>query len=84
MRILRSAWGVSIGLPATAWMLEIGAFFLRTDTELLLKSRRVVPGRLTDAGYVFLHGHWTDAALNLVEQHRAQQGHSQPAIAQSE
>ena len=84
MRILRSAWGVSIGLPATTWMLEIGAFFLRTDTELLLKSRRVVPGRLEDAGFVFRHGDWADAALDLVEQRRAQRGHSQPVIAQSE
>jgi uncharacterized protein (TIGR01777 family) len=45
MRALRAAWGVPVGLPATRWMAEIGAFALRSDTELLLKSRRVVPGR---------------------------------------
>lgn len=43
MRILRKAWGANVGLPASKWMLEIGAFFLRTETELVLKSRRVVP-----------------------------------------
>jgi uncharacterized protein len=63
---LRSAWGVSIGLPATAWMAEIGAFFLRTDTELILKSRRVVPGRLLEAGFGFAHPSWPEAAQALV------------------
>src|SRR5581483_1852126 len=46
MRQLREAWGIGFGLPATAWMLEAGAAALGTETELLLKSRRVVPGRL--------------------------------------
>jgi uncharacterized protein (TIGR01777 family) len=46
MRLLRRSWGRRPGLPATAWMAEIGAWALRSDTELLLKSRRVVPGRL--------------------------------------
>lgn len=63
---LRAAWGVSIGLPAAAWMAEIGAFFLRTDTELILKSRRVVPGRLLDAGFDFAHPSWPAAARALV------------------
>src|SRR5262249_30150119 len=39
MRALREAWGIRIGLPAAEWMLEIGAIFLRTETELILKSR---------------------------------------------
>ena len=42
-----------MGLPATKWMAELGAFALRSDTELLLKSRRVVPGRLLDEGFTF-------------------------------
>ena len=46
MQNLRRAWGTRIGLPATRWMLEAGAFVMRTETELVLKSRRVVPGRL--------------------------------------
>jgi NAD dependent epimerase/dehydratase family enzyme len=46
---------MSVGLPATRWMAKIGAFVLRSDTELLLKSRRVVPDRLLDAGFTFVH-----------------------------
>ena len=53
MRILRQACGASFGLPATDWMLEIGAFVLRTETELLIKSRRVIPGRLLKSGFGF-------------------------------
>jgi uncharacterized protein (TIGR01777 family) len=66
MRTLRQAAGVSVGLPATRWMLEIGAIFMRTETELLLKSRRVVPGRLLDAGFQFEFPHWAEAAKDLV------------------
>jgi len=54
MEAFRSAAGVSFGLPATRWMLELGTFLLRTETELVLKSRRVVPQRLLDAGFEFL------------------------------
>ena len=43
-------------------MAEIGAFFLRTDTELMFKSRRVVPGRLRDAGFAFEFPDWPAAA----------------------
>ena len=53
MRLLREAVGAPFGLPATEWMLEAGAVFLRTETELILKSRRVVPGRLLAAGFQF-------------------------------
>jgi NAD dependent epimerase/dehydratase family enzyme len=45
--------GDSFGLPAARWMLEIGAFLLRTETELIIKSRRVVPKRLTESGFTF-------------------------------
>jgi uncharacterized protein len=69
MRALREAWGTPVGLPATRWMAELGAFALRTDTELLLKSRRVTPGRLLGAGFLFEHERWPDAAADLV--HRA-------------
>lgn len=65
MRELRRAVGRPIGLPATRWMAELGAFVLRVDTELLLKSRRVVPGRLLDAGFTFDHPDWAEAARNL-------------------
>ena len=53
MRALRQVCGVRIGLPATRWMLELGAFPLRTETELVIKSRRVVPGRLAGSGFQF-------------------------------
>ena len=53
MRTFRRACRRPIGLPAAAWMLEIGAFFLRTETELLLKSRRVVPAVLLESGFEF-------------------------------
>lgn len=70
MRALRAAWGVPVGLPATRWMAEVGAFVLRSDTELLLKSRRVVPGRLLDAGFTFDRPDWPAAADDLVRRLR--------------
>ena len=70
MRELRAAWGVPVGLPATRWMAELGALAIRTDTELLLKSRRVVPGLLTTAGFEFRHGTWPEAARDLVRRAR--------------
>jgi hypothetical protein len=51
-------------------MSEMGAFFLRTDTELLLKSRRVIPGRLLDAGFSFEFSEWIAAAEDLVKRRR--------------
>lgn len=53
MRVMRGICGVPFGLPAARWMLEAGAFFLRTETELIIKSRRVVPGRLLAGGFTF-------------------------------
>jgi uncharacterized protein len=73
MRELRGAWGVPIGLPATRWMAEVGALALRSDTELLLKSRRVVPELLTAAGFEFRQGTWPDAARDLVRRARGRE-----------
>ena len=53
MRTLRQLCRVPLGLPAAAWMLEIGALLLRTETELILKSRRVIPGALLASGFHF-------------------------------
>lgn len=72
MRILREAWGTKIGLPANRLMLEVGAFFMRTETELVLKSRRVVPTRLLESGFKFEFPNWTEAARNLCERRRKQ------------
>ena len=77
MAALRRAWGARLGLPATAWMLEIGAVFLRTETELILKSRRVIPGRLIAEGFVFQFPEWPAAAQELVSRRRNRPDRSQ-------
>ncbi|MGV3615217.1 MAG: TIGR01777 family oxidoreductase [Fimbriimonas sp.] len=64
-RILRQAAGTPIGLPAAAWMIEIGTWAMRTESELVLKSRRVVPRRLLDAGFSFAFPDWQDACRDL-------------------
>jgi uncharacterized protein len=66
MRTLRAAARVPIGLPATKGMAELGAWVIRSDTELLLKSRRVVPTRLLDAGFAFDFPRWPEAARDLI------------------
>jgi hypothetical protein len=66
-RDLRVAWGVRFGLPATPGMAAIGAWFLNGDTELVMKSRRVVPTRLTEAGFQFRYPIWPVAARDLVQ-----------------
>jgi uncharacterized protein (TIGR01777 family) len=70
MRALRQAWGTRVGLPASRPMLELGAWFLRTETELILKSRQVVPGRLLRAGFEFQFPEWPEAARDLVARWR--------------
>lgn len=66
MAALRAATKMPLGLPAAAWMAKAGAFFLRTDAELVLKSRWVLPGRLLAAGFVFEEPEWAQAARELV------------------
>ena len=70
MRIVREAWGMRIGLPASEWMLELGAFLMRSETELILKSRRVVPKPLTDSGFQFEFPTWEAAAADLCRRRR--------------
>lgn len=70
MRDLRAAWGMPFGLPASEWMLEIGAFVLRSESELALKSRRVVPARLMESGFTFDFPTWPQAAADLCERWR--------------
>jgi len=67
MRELRAAYGRKLAIGTPRWMLEIGAFFLRTESELVLKSRRVVPGQLLEAGFHFRFPEWSAAATDLVE-----------------
>jgi uncharacterized protein (TIGR01777 family) len=66
MATLRKAHRMPVGLPATRLMLEAGAWILGTETELILKSRRVVPERLLDSGYRFQFPHLEDAIAHLV------------------
>jgi uncharacterized protein len=53
MRKMRKAMNMPIGLPAPKWLLEIGSIMIRTETELVLKSRWVLPERLEKEGYKF-------------------------------
>lgn len=65
MKALREAAGVPFGLPTPRWMLEIGCLVLRTESELVLKSRRVVPARLLASGFEFRYSEWPEAARAL-------------------
>lgn len=70
MQVMREAWGIKFGLPAASWMVEIGTFAMRTESELVLKSRWVLPGRLMAAGFKFEFRDWAAAARDLVQQWR--------------
>lgn len=67
MTLFREVFGIPFGLPATAWMLEVGAFFLRTETELIIKSRRVIPGLLAGEGFRFRFPTLREALIDLRE-----------------
>ena len=67
MKALQRALGTKIAMPVPRWVLEIGTFFLRTETELVLKSRRVVPARLLNTGFIFRYPRWPEAAKDLVD-----------------
>ncbi len=65
MRIIRRELRVPFGLPATRRMLEVAAFVHRTEAELIIKSRRVAPGRLLEAGFQFLFPKMDDAVREI-------------------
>jgi len=67
MTAIRKVCRAPYGLPASRWMLEIGAFFLRTETELVIKSRRVIPGKLLADGFVFQHPQVLSAIEHLTQ-----------------
>jgi hypothetical protein len=73
MEALRDAWDMPNGLPAPWPLLEIGTFLMRTESELVLKSRRVVPGRLLKAWFLFEFRNWPEAADDLVRQWRSRE-----------
>jgi len=62
---------VPFGLPQPRWMLELGSWAIRTETELVLKSRWVVPERLLAAGYVFAHPRIDAAVADIVARRRS-------------
>lgn len=70
IKTLRDAWGTKFGLPATEWMLELGAFLLRSESELMLKSRRVIPTRMLQSGFTFKFPTWSGAARDLCSRWR--------------
>lgn len=65
MEHLRSSMNRKIGIPSPKWLLEVGAFFIRTETELILKSRWVIPDRLEKEGYKFKYND-IDTALKQI------------------
>src|SRR5256884_5588471 len=65
MRIIRRELGVPFGLPATRRMLEVAAFVHRTEAELIIKSRRVAPGRLLASAFQFLFPRMEDAVREI-------------------
>ena len=71
MRALREAWHMPIGLLATEWMIQVGTFLMRSESELVLKSRRVVPTLLLKRGFEFAFPTWPAAARDLVSRTRA-------------
>lgn len=70
MAILREAWEMPNGIWTPAPLLQLGALFMRTETELVLKSRRVIPTRLLEAGFTFDFPNWPYAAQDLVQKWR--------------
>lgn len=75
MRVIRRALGMPFGVPAPRPVLEVGAWAIRTETELLLKSRWVAPERLLEAGYAFRQPR-LDGAIDdvIVRRRRATRG----------
>jgi NAD dependent epimerase/dehydratase family enzyme len=74
MATLREAVGRRFGLPTRRWMLELGSFAIRTETELVLKSRWVVPTRLVQAGYEFRYPLLHGALADIIADRRAHRG----------
>ncbi|MDB6092463.1 MAG: epimerase [Verrucomicrobia bacterium] len=68
---LQAALGGRLAFRIPEWALEVGAVVLRTETELILKSRRVVPGRLLEGGFAFTYPEWPAAATELARRWRA-------------
>jgi uncharacterized protein (TIGR01777 family) len=66
MKTFREIMHVKIGLPSPKWLLTIGAAIIKTETELLLKSRWVVPEKLLNEGFVFKYPNIESALKNIL------------------
>lgn len=67
MMKLRKAIRIPFGIPMNSFLLEIGSFFIRTETELVLKSRNVIPKKLMDNGFQFEFSNFEKALKNLLK-----------------
>ncbi len=67
MRIFREKTKTKFGLPLPAWLLSIGAMIIKTETELILKSRWVIPEKLLQAGYTFKYPSLDEALENILQ-----------------
>ena len=68
MRTIRKVIGMPVGLPSPRWLLELGSALIHTETELVLKSRWVLPERLLAAGYEFRFPELDSAIRDIVDQ----------------
>ena len=66
MRVFRKVCRRPVGLPAAGWMIGIGTRLMGTEPELIMKSRRAVPGRLLASGFQFKFPNWREAVQNIV------------------
>jgi uncharacterized protein (TIGR01777 family) len=66
MKKLRKAVGFPFGIPMNVFLLKIGSFIIRTEAELVLKSRNVIPKRLSENGFQFKFGEIDKAFENLL------------------
>ncbi|MDE8669317.1 TIGR01777 family oxidoreductase [Pseudarthrobacter sp. H3Y2-7] len=67
MRLVRRAYGARLGIPTPEWLLRLGAVLIRTETELVLKSRWVQPQKLIDAGFIFRQPELGRALLSITK-----------------
>ncbi|MET2985892.1 TIGR01777 family oxidoreductase [Aureibaculum conchae] len=66
MNVIRKEMGMPLGISHPSWLLEIGAKIIGTETELVLKSRNVIPERLLGSGFVFNHPTIENTMSNLL------------------
>ncbi|HUR64819.1 MAG TPA: TIGR01777 family oxidoreductase [Chitinophagaceae bacterium] len=75
MAILRKVTGNKFGLPAYTWMLKVGALLIGTETELVLKSRWVVPTKVLESGFTFKYPLLKDAFTEIINKVPRKQYH---------